>query len=50
MRIILKKGSLEKPPKGFVGVRLTEESKGSVRFIKGKDIETLELGVGNIRK
>lgn len=46
MKITLKKGSLASTPKGYVRVRLTEEPRGTERFVRESGIETLEFGVG----
>ncbi|MSU74855.1 leucyl aminopeptidase [Candidatus Kaiserbacteria bacterium] len=55
MKITLKKGSIEDAPKEYVRVNFTEKPKGTKRFIKENEIETLEIGVGkpeemNLRK
>ncbi len=46
MKITFKKGKFANAPKGFVQVRITEGSKGTVRFIQENGMETLELGTG----
>ncbi|MDD2657337.1 MAG: leucyl aminopeptidase [Candidatus Pacebacteria bacterium] len=46
MKIVVKKGTVEKAPRGFVRVSFTDKSKGTKRFVKEKGIETLEIGIG----
>ncbi|MFA6519449.1 MAG: leucyl aminopeptidase [Candidatus Paceibacterota bacterium] len=46
MNILLKKGTGASVPKGYVRIRITEESKGTKRLVKEQGIETLELGAG----
>lgn len=46
MNILLKKGTGTSVPKGYVRIRITEESKGTKRFVKEQGVETLELGAG----
>ncbi|OGG41183.1 hypothetical protein A2118_00295 [Candidatus Kaiserbacteria bacterium GWA2_50_9] len=55
MKIVAKKGNIENAPKGYVRIGFTERAKGTKRFVKGKGIEILEVGVGkfsemNMRK
>ncbi|MFA7302695.1 MAG: leucyl aminopeptidase [Candidatus Paceibacterota bacterium] len=55
MKIAAKVGNLDDAPKGFVRVVLTDKSKGTKRFVKEGEVETLEMGVGksgelNLRK
>lgn len=46
MKIILKKGSLEDAPKGFVRISLIEKPRGTKRLVKESGTETLEIGTG----
>ncbi|MFZ2500378.1 MAG: leucyl aminopeptidase [Minisyncoccia bacterium] len=46
MKIILKKGKITDTPKTHVRIVITEEVKGTKRFVKESGFETLELGVG----
>ncbi len=46
MKLIFKKGSIDEAPKGYVRVELTDAAKGVKRFVKEKEVETLELGIG----
>lgn len=46
MKITLKKGSIEKAPKEYVRISLTEKAKGTKRLVREKGVETLELGIG----
>ncbi len=46
MNLTFAKGGIEKAPKQFVRIKLTDESKGTKRFVREKEIETLEMGVG----
>jgi leucyl aminopeptidase len=46
MKIRIKKGSIENAPKGCVRIHFTEKPKGTKCFIKEKNRETLELGIG----
>lgn len=46
MKLIFKKGAIESAPKGYMRVRITEESKSTVRLVREGDTLTLELGAG----
>lgn len=46
MKIIFAKGNIEKAPKQFVRITLTDESKETKRLVREGGTETLEMGVG----
>lgn len=46
MKLILKKGSIENAPKGYVRIRLTEKARGTKGSVKENGVETLEIGAG----
>ncbi len=46
MNIAIQKGDLTKAPKGYTRIQFTDTSKGTRTFVREKDIETLEIGVG----
>lgn len=46
MKLIVKKGSVNSAPKGYVRVVLTDKPKGTKRFVKEGEAETLEIGIG----
>lgn len=48
MKITVKTGKIEDSPKGFVRVLLTEEPKGTKRFVQKGEAEMIEIGVGKV--
>ena len=46
MKLILKKGSIENAPKGYVRIRITEKARGVKGSVKENGEETLEIGAG----
>ena len=46
MKLILKKGTIADAPKGYVRVALTDAAKGTKRFVKEGETETLQIGIG----
>ncbi len=46
MNTILKKGNCEDAPKAYARIQITEEPNGTKRLVRGKGVETLELGAG----
>ncbi|MEK7099958.1 MAG: leucyl aminopeptidase [Patescibacteria group bacterium] len=46
MKIAFGTSTLDEAPKGYVRVRLTEEPKGTVRFVRESGSEWIELGAG----
>ncbi len=46
MKLTFTKGSIDTAPKGYVRVRLTEESKGTRKFVREGAVEWIEIGAG----
>ncbi len=46
MKITFSKGSIDSAPAGYVRVRLTEDSKGTKRYVREGETEWLEIGTG----
>jgi leucyl aminopeptidase len=46
MKLAFAKGDIEKAPKAYARIRLTEEARGTKRFVREDGIEWLELGAG----
>lgn len=46
MKLTFSANTIEKAPKGYVRIRLTEESKGTHRFVREDGVEWLEIGAG----
>ncbi len=46
MKLTFSKGSADKAPKGYIEIRLTDESKGTKRLVRESGTELIELGAG----
>lgn len=46
MNLTFIKGDVKKAPKQFTRVKLTDEPRGTKRFVREKELETLEIGTG----
>lgn len=50
MKLTWSTNSIEKAPKGYVRVRLTEESRSTRRLVREGEIEWLEIGAGKAKE